>query len=165
MQHRFNFSIVLTIRYNEIFNVTENLAFNLKAPTQISAWQTMKRKKTKSIHTDRKNIRSKLNSRQKRTTKLKSSIQRIQKQDILNVNKRNRSIDTNKSTRQSDLLSPRSEDKQHSSASSKAKLLSKDIAKLKTLHIVEPWLERDELNVSKAVRTTLLTHNLSIRKN
>jgi len=43
---------------------------------------------------------------------------------------------------QNDLHSPQSEEK-----SSTTKVLSKDTVKLKTLHMFEPWIKRDELDV------------------
>jgi len=45
---------------------------------------------------------------------------------------------------QNDLFSPQSEEK-----SSTTKVLSKDTVKLKTLHMFEPWIKRDELDVRK----------------
>jgi hypothetical protein len=91
------------------------------------------------------NDRRMLRKKKKKKTKLKVKSTKKKKSK-----RRNRSVDTNKSstaTRKSNVLSPQSEDKRQSGVSSTTKILSKDVAKLKTLFMFEPWIKRDELDV------------------
>jgi hypothetical protein len=73
--------------------------------------------------------------------------------------KRDRSVDTNKSKQPTDLLSPQPPEEKHQSiVLSPTKVLSKDAAKLKTLPIFEPWIKRDELDVRKLFETKGFTY-------
>ncbi len=107
---------------------------------KINDQQMIKKKKKKT--------RSKEKSVKKRNKKSRLSTRRHQnKRNKSNANKRNRNVDKNKlikTTQQNDFVSSQSEEK-----STTTKILSKDVAKLKTLYMFEPWIKRDELDVRK----------------
>jgi len=96
----------------------------------------------------KKKTRSKEKSVKKRNKKSRLSTRRHQnKRNKFNANKRHRNVDKNKlikTTQQNDFVSSQSEEK-----STTTKILSKDVAKLKTLYMFEPWIKRDELDVRK----------------
>jgi len=100
-----------------------------------------KKRKTKSLSIVRKKTQLKVKSVKKR-----KSPRRNKKRSTSSARKRDRSTDTNKSikiTQQNDVVSSQLDEKQQSD------VLSKDVAKLKTLYMFEPWIKHDELDVRK----------------
>ncbi|CAF2392157.1 unnamed protein product [Rotaria sp. Silwood2] len=105
-----------------------------------------KKKKTKPSTNGRKKIQLTVKSTTKKKKKLKSSAYSSKKNDLSSTNKQDRSIDMNKSRRQSILFSSQFDEKQQSRLSSTIKVSSKESPKFKISHIFEPWIVRDELD-------------------
>ncbi|CAM4882804.1 unnamed protein product [Rotaria socialis] len=97
-----------------------------------------KKKKTKSVSSTAKKIKAKVKSKNKKINSLTRS---TKKRDKSSRNRKNPGIDKKKSMQQRVQTSPQAEQSRVS-----IKVSSKEVPKLKTVSMLEPWIVRDDLD-------------------